>query len=101
MNRHLRIHLSILNAIIIVIFNKIDIKEDRSGAKTEISGGNLTLSTASYTFDDQVFNSKSFEIPVGKPIKAGASMCILNLHTVFIEIFISAINFWNYFSELI
>ena len=89
------------NAIIIVIINKIDIKVDRSGAKTEISGGNVTLSTESFTMDDQVFNSESFEIPIGKPINAGASICILNLHTVFIEIFISLISLRNYFSQLI
>ena len=74
---------------------------DRSGAKTEIPGGNLTLTTDSFTLDDQIFNSHSFEIPMGKPIISGASIYILNLLTVFIEILISVINLWKYFSQLI
>ena len=67
-----------------LIINKIDIKVDRSGANTETSGGNLTLTTDSFTSDDQVFNSKYFETHTGKPIKAGSSICILNLLTVVI-----------------
>ena len=72
----------------IFIINEIDIKTDSSGPKTETSGGNLTLTTGSFTFDDQVFNSKPFEIPIGKPIAAGSSRCILNLLTFVIMILI-------------
>ena len=77
-----------INTIIIVITNKIDIKVDSSGPRTETSGSNLTLTTGSFTFDDQVFNSKPFEIPIGKPIAAGSSRCILNLLTFVIMILI-------------
>ena len=78
-----------------LIINKIDIKVDRSGANTETSGGNLTLTTDSFTYDDHVFNTKYFEIHTGKPIKAGSSICILNLLTVVIITLISVINFRN------
>ena len=73
-----------MNTIMILFINKTDIKVDRYGAKTETSGGNLTLTTDSFTYDDQVFNSKPFEIHTGKPIKAGSSICILNLLIVVI-----------------
>ena len=84
----------------ILSINKIDIGVDRSGAKTETSGGNLTLTTDSFTYDDQVFNSKFFEIHTGKPIKAGSSICILNLLTVVIITLVSVINLWNQFSHV-
>ena len=79
----------------ILVINKLDIEMNRSGAKTENSGGNLTLTTDSFTYDDQVFNSKSFEIHTGKPIKAGSSICKLNLLTVVIITLISVINLWK------
>ena len=88
-----------MNTIMRLIINKIDIKVDESGAKTETSGGNLTLTTDSFTYDDQVFNSKSFEIHTGKPIKAGSSICILNLLAGVIMTLISVINSWNQFSN--
>ena len=72
----------------IVIINKIDINVDSSGPTTETSGGNLTLTTGSFTFDDQVFSPKPFEIHNGKPIAAGSSTCILNLLTFVIIILI-------------
>ena len=70
------------------MINKIDIKMDSSGPRTETSGGNLTITTDSFTFDDQVSNSKPFEIHTGKPIAAGSSTCILNLLTFVIMILI-------------
>ena len=84
-----------MNTIMILLINKIDIKEDRAGAKTEATGGNLLLTTDSFTYDDQVFNSKSIEIHTGKPIKAGSSICILNLLTVVIITLVSVINLLN------
>ena len=79
----------------IILINKLDIKVDRSGAKTKTSGGNLTLTTDSFTYDDQVFNSKSIEIHTGNPINAGSSICILSLLTVVIITLITVINLWN------
>ena len=84
-----------MNKSMILLIIKIDIKVDESGAKTETSGGNLTLTTDSYMYDDQVFNSKSFEIHTGKSIKVGSSICILNLLTGVIITLISVINLWN------
>ena len=84
-----------MNTIMILLINKIDIEEDRAGAKTETTGGNLLLTTDSFTYDDQVFNSKSFEIHTAKPYKAGSSICILNLLTVVVITLISVINLWN------
>ena len=75
--------MSIINTLIIVIINIIDINVDSSGQKTETSGGNLTLTTASFTFDDQ-----DFPIYTGKPIAAGSSTCIHNLLTLVIMILI-------------
>ena len=79
----------------ILIIKIIDIKEDRSGDKTETSGGNLAMTTDSFTYGDQVLNSKSFEKYTGKPIKAGSSISFLNLLTVVIITLISVINLWN------
>ena len=79
----------------ILLINKIDIKEDSSEAENETSGGNLLLSTDSFTYDDQVFNSQAFDFHTGKPIKAGSSICILNLLTGVIITLISLINLWN------
>ena len=70
------------------MINKIDIKKDSSGPKTETSGGNLTITTDSFTFDDQVFHSKPFEIHTGKPIAAGSSTRLLNLLTFVMMILI-------------
>ena len=70
------------------MINKIDIKMDSSGPRTETSGGNLTITTDSFTFDDQVSNSKPFETHTGKPIAAGSSTCILDLLTFVIMILI-------------